>query len=167
MIYNNKYTLCKAVILYDLRQILGPMRVLYARCCVQNARERVLLMNPQKNLQFSALLDFYSQVLTDKQREAVDLYYNEDLSLAEIAEHTKITRQGVRDSIKRGEQTLLEMEEKFGLAAKSAKYYQIIEDVGTLCADILRECAPLGNPRCIYKRAEYLVKLAQENKDLF
>ncbi|MCL2054341.1 MAG: putative DNA-binding protein [Oscillospiraceae bacterium] len=124
-------------------------------------------MNPQKNLQISVLLDYYSKMLTEKQQEAVNLYYNEDLSLAEIAEHTKITRQGVRDSIKRGEQTLLEMEEKFHLAEKSKKYYEIIDEVGVLCADIMRECANLGYPRAIYRRAEYLVKLADENKELF
>ncbi|WP_249299491.1 sigma factor-like helix-turn-helix DNA-binding protein [Feifania hominis] len=51
-------------------------------------------------------------MLTDKQREVMDYYYNDDLSLAEIAEHTNITRQGVRDSIKRGEALLLELEAK-------------------------------------------------------
>jgi predicted DNA-binding protein YlxM (UPF0122 family) len=131
------------------------------------ARKGVPFMNPQKNLQISVLLDYYSQMLTEKQRESVDLYYNEDLSLAEIAEHTKISRQGVRDSIKRGEQTLLEMEEKFRLAEKSRKYYEIIDEVGVLCADILKECAAIGFPKGICKRAEYLVKLADDNKDLF
>ena len=54
-----------------------------------------------KNLEISMLLDFYGEMLTDKQREVVSLYYNEDLSLAEIASIAQITRQGVRDSIKR------------------------------------------------------------------
>ena len=54
-----------------------------------------------KNLEISFLLDFYGDMLTDKQRDVVELYYNEDLSLAEIAAHSGITRQGVRDSIKR------------------------------------------------------------------
>ena len=59
-----------------------------------------------KPLEMSLLFDFYGETLTEKQRELFDLYYNEDLSLAEIAEHAGITRQGVRDSIKRrdGEQ---------------------------------------------------------------
>ena len=56
-----------------------------------------------KNLEISFLLDFYGDMLTDKQRDVVELYYNEDLSLAEIAAHSGITRQGVRDSIKRAE----------------------------------------------------------------
>ena len=58
-------------------------------------------MNSGKNLKVALLLDYYSAMLTDKQRDLIDLYYNEDLSLAEIAEHESITRQGVRDGIKR------------------------------------------------------------------
>ena len=65
-----------------------------------------------KNLAISDLLDLYGPMLTDKQRDVIELYYNQDLSLAEIAEHEQITRQGVRDNIKRGEAFLLEMEEK-------------------------------------------------------
>ena len=58
---------------------------------------------PQKNLAYSVLLDFYGPVLTDKQRVILTEYYDEDLSLAEIAENLGITRQGVRDGIKRAE----------------------------------------------------------------
>lgn len=70
-----------------------------------------------KDLRISVLLDFYSAALTKKQREMIELYYNQDLSLAEITEHVGITRQGVRDSIKRGEAVLLDLEKKLGLAA--------------------------------------------------
>ena len=124
-------------------------------------------MDIDKDLQFSVLLDYYADMLTDKQKDVIDLYYNEDLSLSEIAEHENITRQGVRDSIKRGEQTMLELEEKFHLVEKSRKFYDIIEEVGKLAADIVEECSSCGNPKGIVKRAEYLVKLADENKDLF
>ena len=71
-----------------------------------------------KDLKISLLFDFYGEMLTDKQKEVIDLYYNNDLSLAEIAEHTLITRQGVRDNIKRAEATLTEMEEKLGFAGR-------------------------------------------------
>ena len=71
-----------------------------------------------KNLQISFLLDFYGEMLTEKQREMIEYYYNEDLSLAEIADNQGITRQGVRDSIKRAEAQLLEMEERLGLARR-------------------------------------------------
>ena len=56
-----------------------------------------------KNLEISILLDYYGQMLTEKQLEVAQLYYNEDLSLAEIAQLANITRQGVRDSIKHGD----------------------------------------------------------------
>lgn len=65
-----------------------------------------------KNLYVSALLDVYGAFLNEKQRELCEYYYNEDLSLAEIAENVGITRQGVRDLIKRAEQTLVSLEEK-------------------------------------------------------
>ena len=71
-----------------------------------------------KDLRITFLLDFYGDMLTEKQREVVECYYNEDLSLAEIAEEKGITRQGVRDGIKRAEQQLLEMEERLGLAKR-------------------------------------------------
>ena len=61
------------------------------------------------------LYDFYGDVLTDRQKEFYDLYYNEDLSLAEIAENYGITRQGVRDVIVRAEAYLTEIEDKTGL----------------------------------------------------
>lgn len=83
-----------------------------------------------KDLKVSLLLDFYGGILTDKQLDALELYYNEDLSLAEIAQHTKITRQGVRDSIKRGEAILFEMEEKLG-------FYKKYHDIGEKVNEVL------------------------------
>ena len=71
-----------------------------------------------KTLEMTMLLDFFGELLTEKQREYFDLYYNEDLSLSEIAGNVGITRQGVRDSIKRAEATLLDMEDKLGLAKR-------------------------------------------------
>lgn len=61
------------------------------------------------------LYDFYGDLLTKRQKEFYDLYYNEDLSLAEIAENYGITRQGVRDIIVRAEGSLTDIEEKTGL----------------------------------------------------
>lgn len=61
------------------------------------------------------LFDFYGEILTPRQKEFYDLYYNHDLSLSEIAQNSGITRQGVRDVIVRGEHILQELEEKTGL----------------------------------------------------
>ena len=63
----------------------------------------------------SMLLDFYGELLTEKQRECCDLHYNEDLSLSEIAEQAGVSRQGVWDNIRRGVAALEEIEAKTGL----------------------------------------------------
>ena len=63
----------------------------------------------------SMLLDFYGELLTERQRSCYDLHINEDLSLSEIAEQSGISRQGVWDNIRRAEQALREIEEKTGL----------------------------------------------------
>ena len=64
------------------------------------------------------LLDYYGELLTPRQRECYELHYNDDLSLSEIAENEGITRQGVRDAIKRAEGQLLEMEARLGVAKR-------------------------------------------------
>ena len=91
-----------------------------------------------KDLHFSVLLDFYGEMLTDKQKDVIELYYNQDLSLAEISEHEGITRQGVRDNIKRGEAYLTELEEKLHFAEKITRLMQVVERVTELCGDIER-----------------------------
>ena len=83
-------------------------------------------------LEMSLLFDFYGETLTEKQRELFDLYYNEDLSLSEIAEHAGITRQGVRDSIKRAEHALHEMEDKLGLVARYGDTERCAEELQQL-----------------------------------
>lgn len=70
------------------------------------------------NVEITILLDFYGEMLTEKQRDFLGYYYNDDLSLSEIAENEGITRQGVRDAIKRAETLLYEMESKLGFAKK-------------------------------------------------
>ena len=71
-----------------------------------------------KNLEIPFLLDFYGEMLTKKQHDFLVYYYEDDLSLSEIAENEGITRQGVRDSIKRAEAQLFDMEEHLGLAKR-------------------------------------------------
>ena len=85
-----------------------------------------------KDLSVTMLMDFYGQLLTDKQLQALDMYYNEDLSLAEIAQEEGISRQGVRDSIKRGEKQLEEYEEKLGLAKRFLRISEGIEEMNSL-----------------------------------
>jgi len=82
-----------------------------------------------KNLEISFLLDFYGDMLTEKQREVIEYYYNDDLSLSEIADNEGITRQGVRDSIKRAETQLLEMEARLGLVKRFREMRNGLEEI--------------------------------------
>ena len=72
----------------------------------------------EKNLEIWYLLDFYGELLTERKRSVMDMYYNEDFSLSEIAAEIDISRQGVRDIIKKCEDELFFYEEKLGLARK-------------------------------------------------
>lgn len=74
-----------------------------------------------KNLEISYLMDFYGNLLSDKQRDIMQLYYGADLSLAEIASEVGITRQGVRDNIIRAEKELLNFENALGLWKKFSR----------------------------------------------
>ena len=76
----------------------------------------------------SMLLDFYGQLLTEKQRECYDLHYNEDLSLSEIAEQSGISRQGVWDNIRRADAALRELEEKTGLVRRVMELERELEE---------------------------------------
>ena len=71
-----------------------------------------------KDYNIGLLIDFYGSLLSDRQRDIISLYYEEDLSLSEIAADVGITRQGVRDSVKKAEAILTEAEEKLGLAQR-------------------------------------------------
>lgn len=79
----------------------------------------------EKRFEISALLDCYAPLLSERHRELLDLYYNEDLSLGEIAENAGITRQGVRDAIKHGENELFFFEEGLGFAGKRERIKEI------------------------------------------
>lgn len=71
--------------------------------------------------ELSLLFDYYGELLTEKQRTCFDLYYNQDLSLGEIAQEVGISRQGVHDSLSRAEAALRTMEEKTGAVARDVR----------------------------------------------
>lgn len=114
-----------------------------------------------KNLEISLLFDFYGDMLTDKQRDMVELYYNDDLSLSEIAENEGITRQGVRDSIKRAEGQLLEMEARLGLARRFRDMRDGIEAIRTAAKEIQDYNDRYGYSREIDERARRILELAE------
>ena len=81
----------------------------------------------QKDLSIPLLCDYYGGLLTEKQREAIHLYYSEDLSLGEMAEQLAISRQGARDNIQRATEKLHEYETVFQLAHKAIKAEDLLK----------------------------------------
>jgi len=115
-----------------------------------------------KDLKISYLLDFYGDMLTEKQREVIEAYYNEDLSLAEIAEDWDITRQGVRDAIKRAEQQLTEMEERLGLARRFQEIQGALAAICDCALNIQDQNAQNGQVPGIDENAAIILEKAEE-----
>ena len=93
----------------------------------------------EKNIEISILSQIYKNILTAKQFEILDEYYNSDFSLSEIAENYNITRQAVRDNIKSGETKLYDLEEKLGLMEKTKKQEEIIKNINSKLDNIKTE----------------------------
>lgn len=83
----------------------------------------------EKNVKVSILLQIYGKLLTEKQYTLLDDYYNNDYSLSEIGENLGITRQAVRDNLKKGEVKLFEFEEKLGIMKSTAKQEKKIAEI--------------------------------------
>ena len=83
----------------------------------------------KQTFRMTMLFDFYGELLTDRQKEFYDLYYNEDLSLSEIAENYGISRQGVRDVIVRAENYMTEIEDKTGLIKRFMQLQPHVEKI--------------------------------------
>ena len=86
-----------------------------------------------KQLHISDLLDIYGGLLTQKQQLLLDYYYNDDLALAEIAENEGITRQAVRDTLKRASAQLEEFESKLCVLKKQKEVLQTADEIISLC----------------------------------
>ena len=82
-----------------------------------------------QTFRMTMLFDFYGELLTDRQKEFYDLYYNEDLSLSEIAENYGISRRGVRDVIVRAENYMTEIEDKTGLIKRFMQLQPHVEKI--------------------------------------
>ena len=93
----------------------------------------------EKNLEISRLLDLYGSLLNEKQRNMLVFYYEEDLSLSEIAQNEGISRQGVSDGIHRAEQQLKSFEEKLRLLEMSGKIEKLSE-ISAEASSEIREC---------------------------
>ena len=91
----------------------------------------------ESRLMQSMLLDFYGELLTEKQREYCELHFNEDLSLSEIAEQCGISRQGVWDNIRRAEASLAQIEEKTGLIRRFSETQSALGELSAKAGRLL------------------------------
>lgn len=97
---------------------------------------------PDKRLLIGDLLDTYGALLTEKQRYMLELYYCDDLSLAEVAENVGITRQGVRDALKKSEEFLFAADEKLGVIKSNREILKIADELASISdVDAARELA--------------------------
>ncbi len=90
-----------------------------------------------KNMLLPCLLDKYGALLTDRKRELLEYYYDDDYSLAEISELTGISRQGVRDSIKKSEAELTAFEDRLHLYRRCAAAEECIASAGGLVDELI------------------------------
>ena len=116
----------------------------------------------EKNLNVSLLLDFYGDVLSERQKEMLDMYYNDDFSLAEIAGTFSISRQGVRSVLKKGENILFEMEDKLHLA----KRFLDMKTKSSEIADQLEIINKEINDGVISSKIHILIKEIKDMADL-
>lgn len=113
------------------------------------------VMSMEKNIKMSMLCQIYGKMLTKKQYEMVNDYYNNDLSLSEIAENNNITRQAVRDIIKKGENKLFELEEKLAFMEKTLKQEKQLQQ-------ILEELKKIGDASSDRKIEKILNRVCEE-----
>ena len=113
-----------------------------------------------KDLGLALLIDTYGACLTEKQRSVLEMYYFEDMSLGEIAELEGISRQGVRDSIKRGESTLKELEDQLQFAGKFEQLNAYTRMIRTQAKDILAYVDSRGYTEQIRRAANEIVECA-------
>lgn len=118
-----------------------------------------------KDMGIAWLFDFYGDMLTEKQQRVVELYYEEDLSLAEIAEHQKITRQGVRDSLKRAEMQMLEMEERLHLAGRFREMREGFDAICQAAQEIRELTQQSGTVGGIDEKAGRIMELAEQLRE--
>jgi hypothetical protein len=99
------------------------------RCKVLMHYKKREVITMEKNVKISMLNEIYGKLLTQKQNEILDDYYNQDLSLSEIAENNQITRQAVRDILQKAEKKLNEYEQKLMLLKKEEEKEKKIKKI--------------------------------------
>ena len=110
----------------------------------------------EKNMKIAYLIDFYADVLDDHTRDIMKAYYNDDLSLAEIAEDEGISRQGIRHIVKKGEDQLLFLESKLAIARRHEEIIEISDELSSVIEKLETEAV----------NEEYVLLLKELSKKL-
>jgi predicted DNA-binding protein YlxM (UPF0122 family) len=119
----------------------------------------------EKNVEVSLLFSFYGRMLTDRQADTVELYYNEDLSLAEVGAELGISRQGVRDNLKRAEAILYDTEEKLGLVQKFLGIKSKLLEIDRIIAEIESSPESKNLSVSIKKQINSILTIVEEIND--
>lgn len=113
-----------------------------------------------KDLHYVMLFDCYGEFLTERQKQVMELYYGEDLSLGEISELSGITRQAVRDSIKRSEEILLDMESKLKFAERLSALREKFAEIDSAAKSMA------GNSSAVQEKCAFIREKVQEGLQL-
>lgn len=116
----------------------------------------------EERIEISLLLDFYGRLLTEKQLEIMSLYYNDDLSLAEISEITNTSRQAVHDILRRCQKMLLEYEDKLQLLKRNLEFKRKIADTIIKIHDIKNKVSDAEVVKELIEVEDKLANLVQE-----
>lgn len=118
-------------------------------------------------MKIAYLYDFYGEILSEKQQHVFEMYYNDDCSLGEIAEQIGISRQGVRDCVKRSETALSQMEQKLGLAAKFEEMTEDIDNIKNLAVFASESLDDTDGCEDLKQKIYEIIKTAEELKNKF
>jgi len=112
----------------------------------------------EKTYEMTLLYDFYSDLLTEKQRYYFERFYNDDLTLSEIAENEGISRQGVRDILMRAEITLRQLEDKTGVVKRFCEMRNCVNEINALVKELIANTEGHNKALAegVYKRLQFL-----------
>ena len=112
----------------------------------------------EKNMRIAYLIDFYADVMDDHTKDILKAYYNDDLSLAEIAEDEGISRQGIRHVVKKGEDQLLYLESKLGVAKKHEEMVMIKDELDLIINNLESSSSNLESINALKEISKKLLK---------